>query len=91
MDGGNLQLVCNILLVSILFFYYGCLISWIIFVMTRIKFVVNQKIFVDILPSVLHLLRLLYLVGNFIPVRILILSATVIPLISFKNYLLITN
>ena len=75
------------------FFFQWCLPPnvWMMVIMTRMKFAVNQPIFVDFQPLLLHLFRLLYLVGNFILICILLISAIMVQLISSKNYLLITN
>ena len=47
--GEDLQLVCNIYQDCIFFSsLMVCLISWMMFVLTGMKFVVNQPIFVDV-------------------------------------------
>lgn len=59
--------------------------------MIRIKFVVSQPFFVYFLPSFLHLLRLFYLVYNFILVCILLIFVIMTQLISSQTYLLQTR
>ena len=78
--------ICNCCSILIWSAFYSsivdCLISWIKFAMIRIKFVVSQPFFVYFLPSFLHLLRLFYLVYNFILVCILLIFVITTQLIS---------